>query len=108
LDNRDQPKIWVTINQLARRNLTPEQTSYLSGLGKNLEAGDQAWNLTKCHFDTSEGDTATNLAKQYGVFRSAILRNAKFAEAVDKLSPEKRKEVLREKPVGQTMFGNIE
>ena len=58
--------------------------------------------------DTSKGDTATDLGKKYGVFRSTILRNAKFTEAVDKLSPGERKEVLGERPVGQTIFANIE
>ena len=94
-DNREQAKIWIISNQLSRRNLTPDQTSYLQGERQNLESlehgGDRK---SKCHYDTLKGDTATRLAKEYGVSRRTILRNARFAEAVDKLPPEEKQEIL--------------
>lgn len=73
-------------NQLARQNLTAEQISYLRGerqkLEKKIEGGDTM---------SPKGKTAERLAKEYGVSPRTIYRDAKFAEVVDKLSPEKRR-----------------
>jgi hypothetical protein len=96
-DNRDQAKIWVIANQLSRRNITPAQRTYLLGIQYNLEkkeatgfkdrdvSGDQNEHRQK---------TADKIAAQHHVSPATVKRAEKFADAVDKLSPEEKAEVL--------------
>ena len=101
-DDREQAKYWVICNQLARRNLPPEQISYLRGLKHTIEENQQE---LKSQSETLNeprkpgrpfrgGDTASRLAKEFGVSRATIFRDSKFAEAVDKMPEEEKKKIL--------------
>jgi len=93
--DRGQAKIWIISNQLSRRNLTPEQMSLLRGERYNLEKQSIGGQLPK---GGGQNDppvkTAEKLAKEYGVSPATIKRDAKFAEAVDKLPPEEKQYIL--------------
>lgn len=113
-DNREQAKVWIINNQLARRNLTPEQISQLRGMKQNLEAGGQGGDQkSNCHNDSphkqsrKHENTAKKLAKEYGVSESTIYRDAKFAKAVDKLPQEEKQEILsgKSKKTKQEIMG---
>jgi hypothetical protein len=80
-ESRDQAKLWIIANQLSRRNLGPEQISYLRGIRYNLEKSIQGKH-------TGSGLSAEKISSEYGVTGRTIRNDAKFAEAVDKLSPE--------------------
>jgi len=92
-------KDYMIDNQLGRRNLSPEQISYLRGKKYNAQK------LSKGKYERSdhkgqnvpyefEGTTAERLAEQFNVSQKTIKRDAEFAEGLDKLSSEKKKEVL--------------
>lgn len=77
--------------QLGRRNLTPEQMSYLRGLrylqqktmrGSNLQADGPQVNVSEA------------LANEYGVSSRTIKRDGEFAAGLGKLDPELRKQIL--------------
>ncbi|MCZ7405390.1 MAG: ParB/RepB/Spo0J family partition protein [Candidatus Methanoperedens sp.] len=80
-ESRDQAKIWIISNQFARRNLTPKQISYLRGIRQKIERGETI-------------SSSDKLAKEYGVSARTIERDVEFAEAVDKMSPEEKSDVL--------------
>jgi hypothetical protein len=86
-------------NQLGRRNLSPEQISYLRGKKYNsqkLEKGKYDRAAHKGQIDPYESgnSTADRLAEQFNVSQKTIKRDAIFAEGLDRLSPDKRKDVL--------------
>jgi hypothetical protein len=82
---------WIITNQLGRRNLTPEQRSYLRGKRYNLEKrpdeghGDQRSDGQNAHPNKAE-----ELADEYQVGRATIVSDGEFAEAVDTLEEEVR------------------
>ncbi len=90
-------KEWICENQLGRRNLSPEQKKCLIGnkydTNKHTRGGNhgnQHTKVAKCQDDTladESDDIAEKLAKQYGVSRSTILRDAAYADAI-KLAEE--------------------
>ena len=91
-------------NQLGRRNLTPEQTSYLRGLKYRNER--QATGRPVVDGDSSaqeEGDysltqrTQDRLAKEFNVSPRTIHRDREFSEGIDKLSPDLKQDVLKGK-----------
>jgi hypothetical protein len=59
--------------------------SYLSGVRHSIEKAEEHSGRQD---DAHPGKTSERLAKEYGVSPRTIERDAKFAEAVDKLSPE--------------------
>ena len=96
---------WVFDNQLARRNLTPEQFSYLRGQAYHLEkkiegrpkqeTSEGAGKLRQN--DVVSGQTSEKLGKKYHVSERTIERDAEFAQAVDKIGekdPEKKEQIL--------------
>ena len=93
LDDKEQAKIWIICNQLARRNITKEQRTYLIGLQQKIEKKEP-------HRPVGKGDqkeplkTAEKIGKQHGVSASTVKRAEKFAEKVDKLPAEKKAAVL--------------
>lgn len=107
-------KDYMIDNQLGRRNLIPEQASYLRGLRYNaekLEKGKYNREDHKGHFDPYESNehkgqnvpygsdvkkeaTATRLAKQYNVSEKTIKRDAEFADGLNALAPELKKAIL--------------
>jgi hypothetical protein len=95
LESREQAKIWIITNQLARRNLTPQQTNHLRGARYNLEHQEHGGQIPGSLGKTCPSiSTAKKLAEEYGVSERTIKNDAKFAEAVNKLPPEERAEVL--------------
>lgn len=91
-------------NQLGRRNLTPEQTSYLRGLkyrnerqatGRPVVSGDFS-TLEKVEESLAQR-TQDRLAKEFNVSPRTIHRDREFSEGIDKLSPNLKQEVLNGK-----------
>lgn len=80
--------------QLGRRNLTPEQKSYLRGKRYNQEKrqdgghGDQKSGADNRHPKTDE-----HLAEEYGVAASTIRADGEFADAVDALEAQVRADI---------------
>jgi hypothetical protein len=68
--------------QLARRNITPENASYLRGRRHNAER-------KPSHRPEKAGQsdqlTSKRLAKEFGVGEKTVRRDSKFANAVDGL-----------------------
>ena len=94
-DDREQAKLWIISNQLSRRNLTPQQISDLRGKRYLIEKKEDHRPKEKGgQSDHLSEKTATKLAKEYGVSERTIRRDAKFAEAVDKLPTEEKARVL--------------
>ena len=88
-------------NQLGRRNLTPEQISYLRGLKYRNER--QATGRPILDNDASSREdmeekvaqrTQDRLAKQFNISPRTIHRDREFSEGIDKLTPELKQEVL--------------
>ena len=72
--------------QLGRRNLTPEQASYLRGLRYNkMKEGNKSGR---------DVNVAEKLAGEYNVSPRTIKRDAGFAKGMDELSPGLKQEVL--------------
>ena len=93
--DRDAAKLWIICNQLSRRNLSPEQIAYLRGLRYQIEKKEAHRPEEKGgQSDHVPEKTAEKLSKEFGVSEKTIRRDAKFAEAVDKLPEEEKKEVL--------------
>jgi hypothetical protein len=90
--DRDQAKLWIINNQLGRRNLTPEQVSYLRGQEKLLTETEQGRDPMG-HFEPAEVSNK-KLAEKHGVSTATIKRDADFAKAVDQLSAEEKAKVL--------------
>ena len=92
LPDRQSAINWIINNQLGRRNVTPEQASYLRGKRYNMEkesrGGDRGnqYTVAKDHFDTLPESTATRLADEFKVSEPTIKRDGKFAAAVDTLA----------------------
>jgi len=73
---------WIILNQFGRRNLTPEAARLLRGKLYNSRRKAHRGPEKGCQNDTSK-KTAEIVAKETGVSRSTILRDAKFALAVE-------------------------
>jgi hypothetical protein len=94
-ENENEAKIWIINNQFSRRNLKPEQMSYLRGVRYNLEKNEP-------HRPEGKGSqndhvnlrTAERIAQDTGVSSRTVQRDGEFAEAVDELPPEEKKEIL--------------
>ncbi len=84
-ESLDKVRDYMINFQLGRRNLTPEQASYLRGLRYNkLKEGNR--------FDRI--NVAQQLAEEYSVSTRTIKRDSDYAKGVDGLSPELKNEVL--------------
>jgi len=123
--SQEQAINWIINNQLGRRNLAPEQVSYLRGKqykqekkehgerGKAKKTGqndhsflddDQVDGGKKTgHFDQSFYGTAERIAAQAGVSPKTIRRDAAYADAIDKIAgvagPEARTAILTSKAI---------
>jgi hypothetical protein len=91
-------------NQLGRRNLTPEQTSYLRGLKYRNERQAAGRPVVDGNSSPQEKDehslaqrTQDRLAKEFNVSPRTIHRDREFSEGIDKLSPDVKQEVLKGK-----------
>jgi len=85
LPDRNAAKLWIIKNQLGRRNLTPQQMSYLRGKWYEREkqnyGGDRKSSGQNVHLKTSE-----IVASQTGVVARTVRRDAEYAHAVDKIA----------------------
>lgn len=101
--DEQEAKEWMVKNQLGRRNLSPEQQSYLRGLRYNQEKSqgrrsDLTFGQNDQKLETES--TAVSLAKEYNVSPKTIVRDAEFAkgvEAIGKKDPELKKKILKGK-----------
>jgi ParB-like chromosome segregation protein Spo0J len=98
--DEEEVRDWMIKNQLGRRNLSPEQQSYLRGLRYlNEKSQGKRSDLTSGqNVQKLEGEsTAERLAKEYNVSSKTIIRDAQFAEGLELLSKDNadlKKEVL--------------
>lgn len=92
---------WMIRNQLGRRNLSPEQQSYLRGLRYNREKSQgKRTDLTLDQNDPKleSASTAALLAKEYNVSEATIKRDGEFAaglESIGKENPKLKDEILK-------------
>lgn len=99
--NEEEVKDWMVKNQLGRRNLTPEQQSYLRGLRYNREKTQgKRSDLTLDQNDpkSNSESTAITLGKEYNVSEATIKRDGEFAaglEIIGEQNPELKKEILK-------------
>lgn len=79
---------WIINNQLGKRNVTPEQASYLRGRKYNREKQAHGGQIpgTREQNVPSIKDTAEALAEHFKVSDMTIKRDGQFAEAVDKIA----------------------
>jgi hypothetical protein len=94
--------------QLSRRNITPQQASYLRGLKYNTEKREVVDNLTNLPSDTNlpnghydhlanleKKTTAQELGKYFNVGEKTIRRDAEFARGLEKLEIGFRQDILK-------------
>jgi hypothetical protein len=94
--------------QLSRRNITPQQASYLRGLRYNTEKRDivdnfqnqtSKTNLPNGHYDHlgdfEKKTTAQELGTHFNVGEKTIRRDAEFARGLDKLDSNFRQDILK-------------
>lgn len=102
----DQVKDWMILNQLGRRNITPEEQSYLRGKLYNTRkeqkgrydrmAADQIAELPADN-KAKKKNTALDLAEQFQVGERTIRNDGDFAAGLDKLANTLKNEVLGRK-----------
>jgi hypothetical protein len=98
--DEEKAKDWMVRNQLGRRNLSPEQQSYLRGLRYlNEKSQGRRTDITSGQNGPklNSNATASRLAEEYNVSERTIKRDAQFAIGLDKLAeqnPVIKKEVL--------------
>lgn len=95
--DREAAKRWIILNQLARRNLTPEQSSYLRGLLYEQTKKDAGRPAGKRDQIEPVSRTAETIAAETGVSPATVKRDAKFAKDVDaiaKVAPEAKAAIL--------------
>jgi hypothetical protein len=97
---------WMIANQLGRRNLSTEQISYLRGRQQhqekqmitNPDGNNQYIEVEPQNEAQPLKKTATRLAKQHGVSKATIERDAEYAKAVDAIvaatAPEVQQQLL--------------
>ena len=127
-DSLKEIRDYMIDNQLGRRNLIPEQASYLRGLRYNTEKQEKGKYSREEHkgqnvpYDSEDPkgtnssenvgeknhkgqnvpygsvakkeSTSARLSKQYNVSEKTIKRDAEFAEGLNLLSPELKKDIL--------------
>jgi ParB-like chromosome segregation protein Spo0J len=99
----DDVRDWMIRNQLGRRNLSPEQQSYLRGLRYNREKSQgKRTDLTLDQNDlkSESQSTAAALAKEYNVSEATIKRDGEFAsglEVIGNQNPKLKAEILKGK-----------
>ncbi|MTI30661.1 ParB N-terminal domain-containing protein [Xanthovirga aplysinae] len=107
-DNKDTVIDFMINNQLGRRNLTPENASYLRGLKYEREKikFNNINNLKQFQsespkFDNLEKEkTAERIAKQFNVSKNTILRDAAYSKGLEKIgqtNPALKTDILKGK-----------
>jgi hypothetical protein len=99
---REEALSWMIANQLGRRNLTPEQASWLRGKRYQMEKTAGHGDRAARHNDGQV--TAERLAATYHVSPRTIERDGQFVEALEALEqqvrPDIRETVLTRQPRG--------
>ena len=90
-DSLDAVKEYMINYQLGRRNLSPEQTSYLRGLRYLQQKSVRGSNLQA---DSPPINVAETLATEYGVSSRTIKRDGDFAASLDALPVEDKRAIL--------------
>lgn len=110
-ESLDQVKDFMIDNQLGRRNITPEQASYLRGLKYNAEKKNrgqysrETQSGQNVHFDEKGSKkTAQKLAEQYNVNEKTIRRDADYADGIEQLPAELKQDIL----AGKSIFSKAE
>ncbi|HEY5750131.1 MAG TPA: ParB/Srx family N-terminal domain-containing protein [Chryseolinea sp.] len=81
--DQDDVKVWMVDNQIGRRNLTPDQSSYYRGLKYlSLKKKRGGYDNVKSK-GQNETSTSEIIAEQFNVSESTIKRDAKFAEGLN-------------------------
>ncbi|MEA5141146.1 ParB N-terminal domain-containing protein [Arcicella rigui] len=101
-NNLREVKEYMIDNQLGRRNLIPEQASYLRGIRYNAEKLEKGKYVRDEHkgqnvpyaSEVKKESTSLKLAKQYNVSEKTIKRDAEFAEGLNLLDPSLKKDIL--------------
>jgi hypothetical protein len=94
-DSLNEVQAYMIDYQLGRRNLTPEQASYLRGMRYNQQKGLRGSNLRA--EGPPQANVANALATEYGVSSRTIKRDGEFAASLEQLAPDTRRDVLRGK-----------
>lgn len=87
-ENERTVREWMLDNQLGRRNLTSEQSSYLRGLRYQLEKSDKGGYKQVRSKGQNDPSTAQKLAKDFHVSEKTIKRDAQFAEGIERIGRE--------------------
>lgn len=110
-ESLDQVKDFMIDNQLGRRNITPEQASYLRGLKYNAEKKNRGQYSREMqsgqnvHFDEKGSKkTAQKLAEQYHVNEKTIRRDADYADGIEQLPVALKQDIL----AGKSVFSKSE
>jgi hypothetical protein len=87
-DSREEVELWMRRNAASRRNLTPEQISYNTGRIYELRKKGIGGDRKSGHQNDAliGGRTSELVAKELGVGKATIDRDAQFARAVDTLA----------------------
>lgn len=97
----DAAKDFMIINQLGRRNLSPQQASYLRGLRFSREKLQKGrYERHGSQQENDSGKTAARLASEYQVSQATIERDGTFhegIEAIGKANPLLKKDILKGK-----------
>jgi hypothetical protein len=109
LPDLDSAKTWMIMNQLGRRNLTPEQLSYFRGkqyeLQKKRSRGGGDRKSAEAQYQKPHNEvidnTAAHLAEEHKVSKVTIERDAAYSKAIDTIADvagtEARQELLSRK-----------
>jgi hypothetical protein len=81
-DDPESVRTWMVKLQLGRRNLTPEQQSYLRGLRYLTEKQTHGGSRSP---DSSRGSLAQHLAREFKVGEKTIRRDAEYALGIERL-----------------------
>ncbi|HRJ31367.1 MAG TPA: ParB N-terminal domain-containing protein [Cyclobacteriaceae bacterium] len=110
----DEAYEWMVKNQLGRRNLSPEQQSYLRGLRYNREKtqGKRSdLTLDQNDLKLESTNTALALAKEYNVSEATIKRDGDFARGIDLIgdkNPNLKEKILKgESPISKTSIQEV-
>ena len=91
--SKEEVKDFMIDFQVGRRNMTPEQLSYLRGLKyQRLKSKQGGARLTA--EDGTSFDTAEKLADEFKVSTATIKRDAVFVEGLDKIATELKNDIL--------------
>lgn len=94
-NNKYEAIAWICKNQAGRRNLTPEQLTYL--IGKRYEADKQSWGASDGFRGNGNDESVSyqndnllkaektneRIAKEYGIGSASVNRAEQFAKGVD-------------------------